>query len=71
MGSLFIIGEIHQNETGGIPYFIGKVAACLNLLFAVTHIVSGAVAGGESESQSVCAEFVNYFKRINAVAERF
>ena len=63
--------EIHEDKACGVPELIGKVAARLNLFVGISHIVSGAVAVGKGEAQSVRAVLVNDLERVNAVAQRF
>ena len=70
MRSFFVVAEVHQNKSCRIPNLIGKVTARLNSLVGETHIVSGAVARCKCKSQSVRSVFVDYLKRVNAVAER-
>ena len=61
--------KVHQDETCGVPYLVGKVAACLNLLFGITHIVSGAVARRERQAKGICTVFVDNDQRINTVTQ--
>ena len=61
--------KVHQNKSCGIPDFVGKVTACLNLLFGITHVVSGAVARCQRQTKGICAVFVDNDQRINTVAQ--
>ena len=66
----FLIADIHQNESRGVPELVCKVAARSDLFIGESHIISWAVARGESESQSIGAVLIYDNERINAVAQR-
>ena len=71
MGCRFVFIQIHQNETSGVPNFIGKVTGSFCLFGQIPHIVSGAIAGCQGKPQSVGTVFVNFFQGVNAVAQGF
>ena len=63
--------HVHENETGCVPYLVGKIPARLYLLVGIAHIVARCVAGNQRETQCVSAVLVNDLQRVNTVAERF
>ena len=63
--------QIHHNETGSIPYFVGKVSAGLYSLPVETHIITRCISGDQSQTQCICTVFVNNFQRIDTISQRF
>ena len=62
-------GQVHHHEAAGVPDLIGEVAHSLALLHKETHIVAGAVAGNEVETQSVSAVLLRHLQRVDAIAQ--
>ena len=62
--------QIHHNETGSIPYFIGKVSACLYSFPIETHIVTRCISGNQCQTQCICSVLVDDFQRINTISQR-
>ena len=66
-----VVVNVHVNITRCVPELVCKVSASLNTLVGITHIVTGCVACCKEETECVCTVFVNNFKRVDTVAERF
>ena len=67
----YVVVKIHHRESRCVPDLICKVTARFDTFGGETHIVSGAVAGCEGESQSIGTVLIDDLKRVDAVAEGF
>ncbi len=67
---VFIL-NVHNDESGCVPEFVGKVSGSYHSLVLITHIVARGYARSQHESQSVGSVFVYLQQRIYAVAEGF
>ncbi len=63
--------QVHHDETGRVPYFVGEVPAGLHALHVETHVVAGRVSGDQRQTERVRAVFVDDFERIDTVSEGF
>ena len=64
-----IITQMHHNETGCIPYLIGKVTAGFYTFVVETHIVTRRITCNKGETKCVCTVFINNLQRVNTIAE--
>ena len=68
--SQFFISQVHHNETGRIPYFVGKVPAGFHTFVVETHIISRRISGYQGHTQGVCPVLVNNLQGINSIPQR-
>ena len=62
---------MHHNETGRIPYLIGKVTACLHTLPVETHIITRCISCDKRETKGICTILINHLQWIDTIAEGF
>ena len=67
---VFVDGEVHHDETAGIPDLVAEVPHGFAFLRIETHVVSGRVAGDQVVAQRIGAVLIGHVQRIDAVAQR-
>ena len=62
-------GQVHEEETGGVPDLVAEVPHGLALFREEPGVVAGAVAGDEVVTEGVAAVLVDHLQGVDAVAQ--
>src|SRR5580765_7394501 len=63
--------KVHEHETRGIPYLVGKGAVAIGAALRESNVRSGRGHGGQRESNSICTEFFGDINGVDHVALGF
>ena len=69
--AVFVAFQIHQHKAAGVPDLIGKVSCAVQSFVTEAEVVPGGVPGHQHKAERIGAVAVDFFQRVDAVAQRF
>ena len=68
--AVFVL-QVHDNEPGCVPQFIGKVSGGFQLVRLESHVISRCDACGQHEPQCIRTVLIDDLQRVDPVAQGF